>query len=247
MASLFTRTPSSPLLAAFLSRVRTRALAALPPSQHSSPPTPLPVQNPFIPRYNPASRCWAPPEYSKRRQKELLRAAQEEGFEEWMPRGEGERVGGGKRAMRKAHAPVVIQPETAEEGAGVEVEVQGESTVVELAPVAPAVPVPLVAAAVSKLAQKHVPQPNTTPQEMADPTAPFQWIGVPSPVYNHPTVYGSKPREKWFKGHKWVRARAEKQKEIDHNIETMDERIQDWRNNRELRRKSGKVKGGLPF
>ncbi|KZT60883.1 hypothetical protein CALCODRAFT_491804 [Calocera cornea HHB12733] len=247
MASLFARTPTSRLLTTFLNRTRTRALALLPPTLQSSPPTPLPAPNPFIPTYNPASRCWAPPEYSKRRQKELWKAAVAEGLVGWLPIGEGERVGGGRKAEELAHrGGVVAAPEKGEEGNGVEVEVQGEQTVLEIAPQLRGAKV--LAKAAQRLAkQTHVPATNTTPQPVTDPSAPFQWIGIPSPVYSHPTVYGSRPRERWFKGHKREQRQEERKEQMEAALEKMDLHIRKWKNSRRKRMRHSRTRGGGPF
>ncbi|EJU02372.1 hypothetical protein DACRYDRAFT_116080 [Dacryopinax primogenitus] len=251
MAALLPRTPASPILTRFFARTHKKALSALPDNIRTTPPRPIPAANPFIPRFNPDSRCWAPPEYSKRRQIELLKAAQDEGFSQWMPCAEGERVGGGRKGQRAAHAAAaaVTAHESVQEGGVEEIGDQGGSTIVASASTPDAPTSSLLVAAVAQKAVKrqHKSKTNTTPQQITDPEAPFLWIGIPNPVYAHETVYGAKTRQKWFKGHRWEREKVERQKRVKKNIETMDERIKDWRDNRVSKRQEARLQSGLPF
>ncbi|KIJ36359.1 hypothetical protein M422DRAFT_34324 [Sphaerobolus stellatus SS14] len=49
--------------------------------------TPIELPNPFVPHKNPETGRWAPPQYSRRRQAELIKAAKKEGTLHLLPPG----------------------------------------------------------------------------------------------------------------------------------------------------------------
>lgn len=59
------------LVQRFRARELAKAAGHLKPKQK----TPIKLQNPFLPFFNPATKRWAPPLYSRRRQAELIKAA----------------------------------------------------------------------------------------------------------------------------------------------------------------------------
>ncbi|TDL25217.1 hypothetical protein BD410DRAFT_785087 [Rickenella mellea] len=192
-----------------IKRFRSRELLkALPGAWESTPRPQVALQNPFLPWFNPKSKRWHPPVYSRRRQAELVKKARETGLVGLLPL--GPKMGVGERAawmgsMRESTRTLVEETSAKSQLHGREEAVQSRSAKAILHN--PAI--------IDTHASVNISWQGTFKEKQVAGAD----IGA--------RLYAGKKR--MFKGHKWERERLKRRKQTSARMRDMPKRIRMFR------------------
>ncbi|KLO14404.1 hypothetical protein SCHPADRAFT_920699 [Schizopora paradoxa] len=186
------------------------------------------ISNPFLPWCNPKTGRWAPPLYSRRRQKELVKAARSVELESGSLANRG--IGaigllppGSKCNAKKVEEGKLVWKEVVESAAR--------------ANAAPSVAESITEASTAGPSSSESLQP---PASAILRSADVEWVGRLRPVdEGAPTsvtsrLYSNKKR--MFKGHKWERAMESRKRMIRVRMRDMKDRVERFKNHYRRRR-----------
>jgi len=200
-------------------QVKTAGAATTTPSTKGS----TRLSNPFLPWYNTKTGRWAPPLYSRRRQKELVKAARsvELDFGTGVKGAVGLLPPGAKCTSKEVEEGKRFWNEVAWPNAP-------PSAVDSFAEASSAGPSSL-----------ESPQSSTATAGLSD-VVDVEWVGKLAPSDERPSasvvsrLYANKKR--MFKGHKWERAMESRKRMIRVRVRDMGERVQRFKNHYRRRR-----------